>query len=256
MAKISYEMFQKSLTEKSENRSTGNVKFFSLKNDGDEAIVRILCDSPEQYELLTAHTVKVGERWTKVECLNESARDTNCPLCNADVKMSTRLFIPMIQYNKDENGAIVPVAVMWDRSAHEMVPKLNGMLQEYGPLSDCVFKIRRNGKAGDMKTTYEILFANPNIYRPDMYPKDGASFEGFSVRGTMVWSKTAEELVEFLNTGSFPAKATNGESSPAINANNYAQNNTPPFDVESKPAMSAPTYNVPNTNGGRPTRYY
>lgn len=253
MAKISYEMFQKSMNNESNGGgSNSNVRFFSLKNDGDEAIVRILVDSQEDYELITTHTVKQGDKWSKVECLNEAPRDNKCPLCSAGVKMTTRLFVPMIQYTKDEKGAIVATCVMWDRSAYEMSPKLNAMLQEYGPLSDCVFKVRRNGAAGNLKTTYEILFANPNVYRPDLYPKNTEDFNGFSASGVMVSKKTAEEMTHFLNTGAFPAKANSGEAT--ASAPTYAPNTS--SEVESKPMMTHTTYSAPTSDEGRPARYY
>jgi hypothetical protein len=268
MARINCDTFQ----QVNDQTSSGGVGFFSLKNDGDEAVVRILHNSPEDFDIIAAHPIKVGEYFRKAACLrNPNEPSSKCPLCAADVKLQYRIFVHMIQYTKDENGAIVAKPVVWERSARDMSQKLVTMLQEYGPLSECVFKIRRNGKSGDMQTTYEILYANPNIYRPDLYPMDGASaFEKYDALGTKVYDKNYDELVTFLNTGSFPN--TQQSSTTAPQATQPAMTApTPP------PAAAAPTTGgyvaaAPSATdrlpfgggvpvgstpvGGRPNRYY
>ena len=62
-----------------------------------------------------------------------------------------------------------------------------------------IFKIKRNGEAGSVDTTYDILFANPNIYRSDIYPKDTTLFENYKVIGSTVLYRSAEKMVELLN---------------------------------------------------------
>ena len=78
----------------------------------------------------------------------------------------------MIHYVTDtQTGAIVPVPVVWDRAATEYANKFKTLIEEYGPLSNLIFKIKRNGKAGDMSTTYEILMGNQTMYPIEQYPK-------------------------------------------------------------------------------------
>lgn len=246
MAKISYEAFQKV----SDEQGSGNgIGFFSLKNDGDEAIVRIMHDSPEDYDILSVHPIKVGDKYTKVECI-DGVHGNSCPMCQAKTKLQYRFFVHMIQYTKDEQGNIVSKPVVWDRSAKDMATKLNSMLQEYGPLSDCIFKVRRNGKAGDMQTTYEIMFANPNVYRADLYPKDCEVFKDYSASGRQVMLKTAEEMNVFLSTGTFPERNTDNTAAPT---NAQTQNTTPNMPWNQNGGMQTPPQGM---TSNRPTRYY
>jgi hypothetical protein len=251
MARISYEEFQK---RDAEQEYSGNgIGFFSLKDDGDEAIVRIMHNGCADYDILTTHQIQVGGKYTQVDCLGDG-----CPLCNAGVKIRNRFFIHMIQYVKDENGQIVAKPVVWDRAAKSMSEKLNAMLQEYGPLSDCIFKIRRNGKAQDKNTTYEIMFANPNVYRPDLYPKDDKVFEGYSVCGKQVMTKTADEMVAFLNTGSFPERTSTTADTATANEYHNAvaqQAYSTPVTPTSAPVGYAGATPTAQT-GARPNRYY
>lgn len=271
MARISFDAYQQAASE----QSGSEVGFFSLKNDGDEAVVRILHNSSADFDIIAAHPIKVGEYFRKAACLRNPGEATEkCPLCAAGTKLQYRMFVHMIQYAKDEAGNITAKPVVWDRSAKDMSQKLVTMIQEYGPLSDCVFKVRRNGKAGDMQTTYEILFANPNVYRPDLYPKDAAAaFDNYDTLGTKVYNKNYEELVTFLNTGSFPNSQQNNQAAaqsatpptaPATTTGGYVAEtpsaaDRPPFDggmyVGANPPATGANYNAAGAPT-RPNRYY
>ena len=267
MARISFSAYQQAAaSEQSEG-----IGFFSLKNDGDEAVVRILHNSSDDFDIIAAHPIKVGEYFRKAACVKAPGESPEkCPLCAAGIKLQYRMFVHMIQYTKDEAGQIIAKPVVWERSAKDMSQKLMAMIQEYGPLSDCVFKVRRNGKAGDMQTTYEIMFANPNVYRPDLYPTESAkAFDGYDTLGTKVYNKTAAELQTFLETGSFPGSQQQNQAPAAAPQTTYTQ----PAYTQAQPQM-APTqtgYNPvaptaadrPPFDGGtpvggvaRPNRYY
>lgn len=228
MARISFDTFQETA---STNQGNYDVKLFSLKDDGDEAIVRIMHDSTADFDIITTHSVKIGENYRKVSCIRDPREPLdNCPLCKSGSNIQQRFFIHMIQYEKDQAGNITATPVVWERAAKEYATKLTTLMQEYGPLSDNVFKIRRNGKKGDMSTTYEILYGNPNIYRADIYPKDTTPFEGYTALGKIVFDKTFEEINEFLATGNFPQRQRQEgvrESAPA--------NNTAPAVVSQQP---------------------
>ena len=254
MARISYEAFEKASMNETRN-DANNISFFGLKNDGDEAVVRIMHDSPEDFDIIGVHTVKVGDRFRKVGCL----RDVNdpvdkCPLCKAGVDFKYRFYVHMLQYITDENGNIICKPVVWDRSAKQMSRELMDKLNEYGPLSDVIFKIKRSGKANEINTKYSINFANPQVYRPDLYEKNEEVFKNYTAFGNQVMDKSFDEIQQFMNTGSFPERKDNKDIN--IDVNNEGE-------VGVSYSTTSPTYtnhNIPTTNATpsatRPNRYY
>ena len=222
MAKINFEQINSN-----NDSGTFQVGFFNLKNNGDEAIVRIMHDSVDSFDLVTTHPIQVGNKYRRVNCIRDP-RDPmdNCPLCKSGVKVQQRFYIHLIQYVNDEQGNIVPQAKIWERSASYAVT-IKNLIDEYGTLSDYIFKIRRNGEAGSMNTTYSIIFGNPQVYKPEFYPKDDSLFDGYSVVGSAVMDKSFDELAEFVATGEFPAS--------------QQVNNRPPVESPVSPVTYAPT---------------
>jgi hypothetical protein len=174
----------------------------------------------------------------------------NCPLCKTGAKIQTKIFIHMIQYVTTENGQIEAKPVVWERSI-SYATKLKNDIDEYGPLSNCIFKIRRNGKAGDMQTTYDMRLGNPNMYNEASYPKMDGVFNNYTACGTIVLNKNFEELSTFVATGSFPG--TNNQT-------NQEPSNTPTVDTPrngwAQSNNSTGNFTGNNTNPSRPTRYY
>lgn len=258
MARINYEQ----LNEMSSGNNNEMMRYFSLKDDGDEAIVRIMHDSCADFDIVTAHKVNVGGRYRNVNCLREIGRPVeDCPFCAAKINTSQVFYVHLIQYVKDETGKVTPTPVLWSRSARQMSQKLNSLIEEYGPLSDCIFKIRRNGKAGDMHTTYEILYGNPNVYREDIYPKVPNAFEGYEVVGKQVLNKNAEEMQYFLENNQFPErkqKNTNSLDEIVDDTPDTVPTQPPVYNTSS--ATHAPVGVTPNTTTTsapqRPVRYY
>ena len=246
-----------------------SVGFFTLKNDGDEAIVRFMHDNTSSFDIVAVHPVNVDGKYRKVNCIRD-ARDPldKCPLCNAGVKIENRFYIHLIQYDKDQQGNIVPSAKIWDRSL-QYATQLATMINEYGPLSECVFKIKRNGAAGSMDTTYNIMYANPQVYRPELYPKREDLFEGYKTIGTIVMDKNYDELSTFIATGKFPQIVKNNDTTSQAQAapNNYAtpapaMGNIPPQaypDTQFTPVQQTVTGAAPwetTTPINRPVRTY
>lgn len=286
MARINFDTFNSEMQrqEATSGGSGDGIGYFGLKNDGDEGIVRILHDSSNDFDIVVAHNVKIGDKYRKVNCLcNPNDHPSVCPLCSSDNKPQYRFFVHMIQYVQDERGQIVAKPVVWERSAKQISAKLNSMIQEYGPLSQSIFKIRRNGAAGSKDTTYEIMYANPNIYKPELYPMVPDAFKNYNTLGYKVLDKSADEMRAFLATGNFPAPNNSNNATEATQAPAYSAPpvpNTQPAHTVS-PTYGAPTgqgvpaynsgaagYNTPNVAAGgyvgadptsgtaRPNRYY
>ena len=229
------------------NGNNSRVGFFSLKNDGDEAIVRIMHDSTDTFDIMTTHPIQLNNRFIKVNCIRDPREPIeNCPLCKNGTAIQQRIFIHLIQYVKEEDGKIIPVGKVWERAASFAVT-LKNLIDEYGPLSDCIFKIRRNGEAGSKTTNYSILYGNPQVYRNDLYVKDDSIFEDYTALGNAVLDKSFEDIAEYILSGEFPS-------------NKGGNNNTPP--VAQTPEYAAPPITtqefVPTANAApqRPVRYY
>lgn len=205
MAKLSYDMLQDSQDSAPKQFSGQRVGFFNLKDDGDEAIVRFLYDSVEEFEIFSVHSIYVGGKPRKISCLRSPKEPIdNCPLCKDEQQVQQRFYVRLIQYVKDENGNIVALPKIWERSKG-FAQTLKGLLDEYGPLKDNVFKVKRFGKAGTKETTYQAFFCNPRVYKPDIYPNNEELFKGYKVLGGLVIDKNFDEVQYFVDNGEFPA---------------------------------------------------
>ena len=217
MAKVDFNNMQDDSAYSTSNNAGNDINFFTLRNDNDEAIVRFMCDSVEDFEILTVHDIQIGGKYRKINCIRDF-RDPveNCPLCASGTKINQRFFIKMIQYDKSTdnmgNVVITPKAAVWERST-AYAKTLKSYLDNYGPLSDIICKVIRHGKAGDMQTTYEIVpNLNKNIYRDDIYVKDVNIFGNFNAFGTIVMDRTYDEIMQFQVTGQFPVREKKQEA--------------------------------------------
>ena len=282
MAYVDYNTYVE--TEKTSGNSDG-VGFFTLK-DGEEAIVRIMCDSINELDILTVHPITIGNSSfpnRQVNCLRDPREPLEqCPLCSAGNKVKQKVFIKMIKYDPVTGE---PSAVVWDRPAYKLVPTIKKYIDEYGPLSNIICKIARTGSKYD--TVYNII---PNINPSINCVRVDNAFENFNVLGRMVYDKNAQEMITFMQTGNFPQ--TNNSTTPnqPVNNNtNYSQSqvqnngyepvNTnninqpvggmpvnqpvdttiPPINTGSPTGVTEPSHqNIPSGVGGlqRPERYF
>lgn len=224
------------------------VGFFALKQDKEQAIVRFLVDSPEDLEIFAGHRIAIGNSRRLVNCLREVGGPIDaCPLCAAGERLEYKVFIRMIEYVKGEDGTIIPRARVWERPA-SYSNTINNLLEEYGPLSEHIFKITRNGAPGVRGTTYDITYGRPAVYLPELYPKDTSGFEGYSVLGTAVLNYDREKLLEIAETD--PATVQN-PSYAASNLGGAVSQGTPGASSVSEAVQtpsSTPVGNAPATN--------
>lgn len=273
MAKVDFNNMQDDSVYSTSNNAGNDINFFTLRNDNDEAIVRFMCDSVKDFEILTVHDIQIGGKYRKINCIRDFQDPIeNCPLCASGTKINQRFFIKMIQYDKSTDGAgnvvITPKAVIWERST-AYAKTLKSYLDNYGPLSDIICKIIRHGKAGDMQTTYEIVpNLNKNVYRDDIYVKDVNIFGGFNAFGTIVMDRTYDEIMQFQMTGQFPVREKKQEAqteAPVQNptpqsapmnqgyaAPQFNQTATPQFENYVPQTASAPTDNFVPTQTAQP----
>ena len=248
MAKVDFNNMQDDSAYSTSNNAGNDINFFTLRNDNDEAIVRFMCDSVQDFEILTVHDIQIGGKYRKINCIRDFHDPVeNCPLCASGAKINQRFFIKMIQYEKSSDPAtgnvvITPKAAIWERST-AYAKTLKSYLDNYGPLSDIICKVIRHGKAGDMQTTYEIVpNLNKNIYRDDVYVKDVNIFGGFNAFGTIVMDRTYDEIMQFQMTGQFPVREKKQEA-----ANDSAiPNNSVPYTA---PVQNATPQSAPMNQG-------
>lgn len=238
MAYVDYNTYVE--TEKTSGNSDG-VGFFTLK-DGEEAIVRIMCDSINELDILTVHPITIGNSSfpnRQVNCLRDPREPLEqCPLCSAGNKVKQKVFIKMIRYDPVTGE---PSAVVWDRPAYKLVPTIKKYIDEYGPLSNIICKIARTGSKYD--TVYNII---PNINPPINCVRVDNAFENFNVLGRMVYDKNAQEMITFMQTGNFPQ--TNNSTTP-----NQSVNNNPNYSqsqVQNNGYESVNTNNINQPVGG------
>ena len=245
MANFTYEQYQNVVAKAQSGSTNTNVKvgFFKLKNDQDEALVRINVKSMEDLQFATVHQLGAAQRWMKVGCLNPvGSYSDNCPLCSAVAagntsigKASKKVFVQMLVSYKDATtgqfSAAVPV--IWERPAG-FAAEIASKLRDYGPLNERVFKITRNGAPNDMKTTYPINYV-PVYDKPEAVPADFSAFTNFNIAKHSFWEKSVEDINTFLTTGSFPEYVKN--QAPAEGA----------YVAPAAPQTAVPTYTQPNT---------
>ena len=228
MAKFNYQDFQQN--DQGNFGQRPQVGFFGLKNNKDEAIVRFAFDTPDELEFVTVHNVSVNGRYRKANCIRELNESVDkCPLCQAGVPLQQRVFLKLIQYdldNRDANGKPAYAPKVWERSAG-FARVLGNLVNNYGNLSDNVFKIVRNGGAGDMKTTYDIMVCMPQVYNPEMYVKDFSAFDNYSVIGTIVIDEDYDGLVKIQN-GTWEPKTQSAQQSQGFTGTQSADVNPAP----------------------------
>lgn len=168
----------------------GGGGFFSLKNDKDVATVRFMYETIDDIMGYAVHEVELDGKKRYVNCLREYNQPIDdCPLCAAKSRVIAKLFIILF----DEETKEIKI---WDRGK-TFYSKISSLAARYNPLVATPFEIERNGKRGDMKTTYETYPLDSD----DTSLKDLPEIP--ELLGTLILDKSYEELEFFLNNGFF-----------------------------------------------------
>lgn len=231
MAQMNYEEYLKATSSNTSTNYTNSVlpSYFSLKDDGDNAIVRFNVASLDDIKVYSEHAIRVNGKIRKVECVrNYNDSIDACPLCASGNKVSFRTHIQLIAY-ENENGKIVSKPYVWEQSP-KFRDVLKSYIQDYGDLRNLIFKVTRNGKKGDTRTTYSLIPANPQIYNDKDYVADFSAFDKFDLSKYMLLNKSKEDLAYYVEYGDFPSNQ---------------QNNTPKTETYSKASTSTEQYVAP-----------
>lgn len=211
------------------------VGFFKLNDDGDEAIVRIMHDSPATFDIVAVHPFEVGGRFRNINCIRDP-RDSveKCPFCSNGEPLRYRFYLHLLEYTKDAQGNIICTPKVWERSL-KFADTIKEYCSEYAPLSEYIFKIKRSGKKGSVDTTYSLIPANPNVYIPEMYPKNPTAFEGFSVIGSAVYNTDYEGMNKLLDEHYSDKKKEESAAENNVNSRSYSAPSTSTHQAEYTP---------------------
>lgn len=150
-----------------------NGCFFVLPNNGDFADVVFLYKSANDVLIADAHYLKTPSYSGYVHCCEK-----DCPACNylytdrsgvqrKGIDRQAKMFIPLYNITK---GKIE----FWDRTPYFEQVLQDKVFKNWPDPSQCVFRIKRNGMAGDRATKYEITPIGRNTAMP--YEKILADF--------------------------------------------------------------------------------
>ena len=236
MANFSYEQYQQVVAQAQANSNGDGTKvgYFKLADDGQIAIARINISSTDEMAFASVHNMNAGGRWLKVSCHNPLGMSgASCPLCAAHSanpngaigKAAKKIYVPMVVSYRDPNSATgytTPAPVVWERPAG-FSRELANKLMATGDLRNTLVLITRNGKAGDMQTTYsmDILPESHPVFKPDMIPMDFSAFNNFNVARHSYWEKTVDEINTYLSTGKFPEKGQVASVAAPVSAPTY-----------------------------------
>lgn len=237
------------------NGPVNQVGFFSLKNDGDEAIVRIMHDSTDSFDIVSTHAIQVNGKYRRVNCCRTPREPVeSCPLCASGNPSQQRFYIHLIQYTRNENGQVVAEPKVWERSL-AYATTIKNLIVEYGPLSNLIFKIKRSGAAGSMDTKYTIMYANPQMYPENIYPPVPGAFDGYKAIGNVVMDKSIQDIIYFVTNGNFPA-AQNEQETHIEQPTIPQQPQYAPPTAAPMPGSYGPAFGNEQPQMQRPQRYY
>lgn len=190
--------------------SGGANMYFSLSDDRDMAVVRLMYNGIDDVEGFAVHEIQVGDKRRYVNCLRSyNEPKSNCPLCAADNFQRAKIYIPLYVVSVTHNGKTEEVGEvrLWERGK-TFFQKLTALCARYSnsqtPLVAHTFEIERHGKKGDAGTQYDIFETGSDDTRLEDLP------EIPDVLGSIVMDKSAEELSYYLNTGEFPNDGSSG----------------------------------------------
>lgn len=232
---------------KKESRGNGErarVGYFSsLREDGDEAVIRLNYKTKADFKVVTVHRILLDGKWRNVECI-KSLYDTKdkCPLCASGDKMKSKVFAQLLQYIKDEQGNITSEPKIWERGyvfVNEVLDAINdavedGKIAPNTPICDIVFKVKRIGAKGSLDTKYKLKVMLPAVVPENVFTKDFSAFTNFDSAHHDYFTKTAEELKYYVENKKFPEE----EPAPAVKEATPVVEEPAPV-VEQQPASTS-----------------
>ena len=190
----------------------GASSYFTLADDGDMAVVRLMYNGIDDVSGYAVHEVMIGDKKRYVNCLRSyNEPKSNCPLCNANNFQRAKLYVPLYVVSIKHGGRgdyeEVGEVRLWERGK-TFFQKLAALCARYSnnqvPLVAHTFEIERHGKKGDTSTQYDIFETGSDDTKLEDLP------EIPEILGSIVLDKSFEEQEHYLNTGEFPDTTSGG----------------------------------------------
>lgn len=193
------------------------TEFLKLENDGDCATVQLLVHDMDDVDIYNCHEVQVGTydngnpKTRSVSCLREYDDPLDvCPFCQAGLKTKVIMMLAMV----DQSDGKIKI---WHRGK-TFIPKIKNLVNRWGDMTERPLDIIRNGKKGDMKTTYDIQLSPEE-------PMDISEYEKPQFLGEYIMEKKPQEMQTYIDTGSFP----NTDIDTSVNETAVRRRNTEPL---------------------------
>ena len=189
-----------------ENYGGQGGNYFSLKDDGDSAVVRFMYNSIDDIEGYAVHRVDVGNnKFRYVNCLREYNDPLDvCPLCAARNFQQAKFYFNLYDLDEEE-------VKIWERGKQILKSLIPVLQQISGPICGTPVKITRHGQAGDQYTKYDF----------ELLQSDGVTMEDLpetiDPNEKIILSYTFDEIQNFVKTGRLP----NSETVATNTSNNY-----------------------------------
>lgn len=173
-----------SIWEAEKYGGNGGRGFFSLKNLGDSARVRIMYDQFCDVEGYSVHSVVVDNKKRSIDCLRrKDDYESCCPFCSKKQFPLVKVYIPLYLVDEDR-------VVTWEKGK-TYIPRLKKLFEDYAtdkPLVSTVFEIKKI-----LDAEGKIAFDITPLYSDDTLIED-LSDEVKSVYGGLVLQKSFEEM--------------------------------------------------------------
>ena len=247
------------------SKSDSKIEFLKIQDDGWYAKVRFMYGQGEIFRGETVHNIsKDPQRPRYVACLREEGQPVEaCPLCAHGAKLAAQFYLPVYvqsivaNINGVEEERPVGRVMIFQRGS-----TFKGQLQSVlrnapsdKPLVSSMFRIVRNGRERDNKTTYTVEFIGADNVTLDQLPPRP------TVVGSYILPKlTPQEMIDkYINVAPVQPAAVQPRT---VAVNSFAGNSfgqpatqaTPvfnqPMNNANQAPVTAPQIGVPAANVG------
>lgn len=172
-------------------------RYLSLKDKGDTAVGRILCNKAEDVESWVVHRVQVGDYEREVNCLYEQGGTVeDCPFCKAKIARAAKIYIPFYDQDADE-------IKIFERP-NSFYSKISSYCSRFSPIVNYEVELVRNSEKNSKKPEYDIFPGKSDGTTIEDILDDLGEDELPKILGTYVLDKTADEMEYYVKAGEFP----------------------------------------------------